>query len=231
MPRYQRPKGTADALPDQSPAWVFAESAFRGVCACHGYGEMRTPTFEQTELFVRSVGQTTDIVGKEMYTFEDRSGRSLTLRPEGTAGAVRAYLENNLMGQGEGHVAKLFYIAPAFRYERPQAGRLRQHHQAGLEAIGSLDPALDAEVIALFISFFRELGLTECSLMLNSVGCPVCRPVYREALQQTLRAVLPDLCGDCQARFETNPLRVLDCKRPECRDLTRRRAGQRGPSV
>lgn len=219
MPRYQRPKGTADVLPQDAPRWVFAESAFREVCARYGYGEIRTPAFEQTELFVRSVGETTDIVGKEMYTFEDRSGRSLTLRPEGTAGAVRGYLENNLMGQGEGHVAKLFYIAPAFRYERPQAGRLRQHHQAGLEAIGSLDPVLDAEVMDLFLAFFRELGLTECALMLNSVGCPVCRPAYREALRAALEDVLPELCGDCQARFETNPLRILDCKVPQCREL------------
>jgi histidyl-tRNA synthetase len=218
--KYRRPKGTADTLPQQAAEWVLVESTFREICARFGYGEIRTPMFEQTELFVRSVGETTDIVGKEMYTFEDRSGRSLTLRPEGTAGTVRAYLENNLMGQADGHVAKLFYIAPAFRYERPQAGRLRQHHQAGLEAIGSLDPAMDAEVIDLFLAFFRELGLTECSLMLNSVGCPVCRPRHREALRNRLRPVLPQLCGDCQARFETNPLRILDCKVPQCRELT-----------
>lgn len=220
MGKYHRPKGTADVLPDKIPEWVFAEGVFRNVCARFGYGEIRTPMFEQTELFVRSVGETTDIVGKEMYTFEDRGGRSLTLRPEGTAGVVRAYLENGLMGQAEGRVTKLFYIGPAFRYERPQAGRLRQHHQAGVEAIGSLDPALDADVIDLFMTFFREVGLVECKLMLNSVGCPVCRPKYREALKASLQAVLPELCGDCQTRFETNPLRILDCKRPKCRELT-----------
>jgi len=218
--RYKRPRGTQDVLPDQVPEWRLAEETFRRIADSFGYAEIRTPIFEDTELFIRSVGAETDIVSKEMYTFHDRGGRSLTLRPEGTAPVVRAFLENNLQGTDRGKVVKLFYIAPVFRYDRPQAGRYRQHHQAGIEALGSSSPALDAEVMHLAWVFYNALGLEKPALLLNSVGCPVCRPAYIEKLRGYLAGRVGELCADCQRRYEANALRILDCKNPTCRTAT-----------
>lgn len=215
--RYQRPRGTNDILPEETPLWNRVEETFRTLCRRYGYHEIRTPIFEDTDLFTRSMGEHTDVVSKEMYTFTDRGGRSVTLKPEGTAPVVRAYVENNLAAQGG--LSKLYYITPIFRYERPQAGRYRQAHQLGVEAIGSQHPALDAEVIALAMHFYRHLGISRLSLVLNSVGCPVCRPTYRERLREFARPFVQELCEACQTRYELNPLRMLDCKREKCRAL------------
>jgi histidyl-tRNA synthetase len=207
---FQKPPGTQDILPGKSELWQFVEKTARDVCRRYRFNEIRTPIFEATELFKRGVGETTDIVEKEMYTFEDRGKRSMTLRPEGTAGVVRAYVENKLFGEPD--LSKLYYIGPMFRYERAQAGRSRQFHQFGVEAIGSFDPAVDAEVIALGYSFYRELGLTGVTVDLNSVGTPAVRTVFREDLLAFLLPIKDSLCKDCQSRMERNPLRVLDCK-------------------
>lgn len=207
---FQKPKGTQDLLPGTVEKWQYIEQTARDLCRRYNYQEIRTPIFEQTELFQRGVGETTDIVEKEMYTFLDKGNRSMTLRPEGTAGVVRAYVENKLFGNPD--VTKLYYIGPMFRFERPQAGRYRQLHQFGIEAIGSLDPALDAEVIALGYMFYQELGLRDVVVELNSVGNSASRAAYRDSLQSFLRPMLPTLCEDCQSRFERNPLRILDCK-------------------
>lgn len=208
--KFQRPPGTQDALPGNSENWQFVERAARELCRRFRFREVRTPLFEMTELFRRGVGETTDIVEKEMYTFEDRGGRSMTLRPEGTAGVVRAYVENKLYGEPD--IAKLYYIGPMFRYERAQAGRYRQFHQFGVEAIGSSDPALDAEVIALGYSFYKEVGLSGVTVEINSVGTPAVRAAFRSKLLDFLLPMKDSLCKDCQARMERNPLRVLDCK-------------------
>ena len=207
---YQKPKGTQDFLPGTVEKWQYVEAKARDICRRFNYKEIRTPIFEQTELFQRGVGETTDIVAKEMYTFLDKSARSMTLRPEGTAGVVRAYVENKLYGEPD--VTKLYYIGPMFRYEQPQAGRYRQLHQFGIEAFGSADPAIDAEVIALGYLFYKELGLKDVVVELNSVGNAPSRAVYREKLQAYLKPMLPSLCKDCQERYERNPLRILDCK-------------------
>jgi len=207
---FQKPPGTQDILPGSSELWQYVENAAREVCRRYRFGEIRTPIFEGTELFKRGVGETTDIVEKEMYTFEDRGKRSMTLRPEGTAGVVRSYVENKLFGEPD--IAKLYYIGPMFRYERAQAGRYRQFHQFGVEAIGSADPALDAEVIALGYRFYAELGLTGVTVDLNSVGTPAVRAAFREKLLAFLEPLRESLCKDCQSRIERNPLRVLDCK-------------------
>ena len=204
------PRGTKDILPDQSRAWQFIESKIRTLCARYGYEEIRTPVFEHTELFQRSIGEKTDVVDKEMYTFTDRGGRSITLRPENTASVVRAYLENKLYGQKP--LQKLYYMGPMFRYDRPQAGRQRQFHQFGVEALGEGSPLLDSEIIILALDFLREVGLKNLTLSLNSVGCSKCRPLYREKLQDYFRDKLEDLCGDCRDRFERSPMRILDCK-------------------
>ncbi len=217
--RYHRPRGTQDILPDQIPEWLFLENTFRDICRRFRYGEIRTPIFEETDLFVRAVGEETDIVSKEMYTFTDRAGRSLTLRPEGTAPVVRALLENKLQGPDPHRIVKLCYIAPVFRYDRPQAGRYRQHHQAGVEAIGSQHPALDAELIHLATTFYRAVGIEGVQPLLNSVGCPTCRPSYVAALRKFLEQNLDRLCPDCQRRLHTNPLRVLDCKNEACQPI------------
>ncbi|HEY8487430.1 MAG TPA: histidine--tRNA ligase [Limnochordales bacterium] len=219
------PRGTQDVLPDDAARWHQVEQVARSVFAAYGYREIRTPILEHTELFARGVGEHTDVVEKEMYTFEDRSGRSITLRPEGTAPVARAYIEHGM------HLwpapVKLFYIGPMFRYERPQAGRLRQHHQMGAEALGSDDPALDAEAILLPMDIFRRLGLEQFTVKLNSIGCPSCRPAYRQALLEFLRPHAHELCPHCQRRLERSPLRVLDCKVPGCQELVR----QAPPSV
>jgi len=207
---YKKPKGTQDFLPGTVEKWQYVEAKARDICRRFNYKEIRTPIFEQTELFQRGVGETTDIVAKEMYTFLDKSARSMTLRPEGTAGVVRAYVENKLYGEPD--VTKLYYIGPMFRYEQPQAGRYRQLHQFGIEAFGSADPAIDAEVIALGYLFYKELGLKDVVVELNSVGNAPSRAVYREKLQAYLKPMLPSLCKDCQERYERNPLRILDCK-------------------
>ncbi|MFM9279213.1 histidine--tRNA ligase [Paenibacillus jiagnxiensis] len=207
---FQKPTGTQDLLPGVVEKWQFVEEKARDICRRFNYREIRTPMFEQTELFVRGVGETTDVVEKEMYTFKDKGDRSLTLRPEGTAGVVRSFVENKLYGEPD--VTKLYYIAPMFRYERPQAGRQRQFHQFGVEAFGAIDPAIDAEVIALGYQFCLDLGLNGVQVELNSVGNPVSRAAYRQRLLDFLNPMRDTLCKDCQSRMERNPLRVLDCK-------------------
>lgn len=212
---FQKPKGTQDLLPGTVEKWQHLEEIARKLCARFHYREIRTPLFEQTELFRRGVGETTDIVEKEMYTFLDKGDRSMTLRPEGTAGVVRSYVENKLYAEQE--VSKLYYIGPMFRYERAQAGRQRQFHQFGVEAIGSADPALDAEVIALGCEFYREAGIRDVTVEINSVGTPDVRAAYRDKLLAFLNPMAGDLCGDCRNRLERNPLRVLDCKKDQHR--------------
>ncbi|MFP4200940.1 MAG: histidine--tRNA ligase [Clostridia bacterium] len=210
-----RPRGTMDLTPADTPGWRHIESVAREVCRRYGYGEIRTPIFEHTELFQRSVGEFTDVVEKEMYTFDDRGGRSLTLRPEGTAPAARLYLEERLYA--EAAPSKIYYLSwPIFRYERPQAGRLRQHHQFGVECFGSEDPAVDAEIMALARDFLEELGLEDLVVGLNSMGCPGCRGDYREALRLHFEPHLDEMCDDCRRRHAQNPLRLLDCKEDRC---------------
>lgn len=204
------PRGTKDILPEEVTAWNFVEEKIRNVCKRYGFQEIRTPHFEHTELFHRGIGEGTDVVDKEMYTFEDRGHRSVTLRPENTASVVRAYLQNKLYGTG--NATKLFYIGEMFRYDRPQAGRMREFHQFGVESIGQESPMADAEVILLAVDFLESLGLKDLQLSLNSVGCPKCRPTYRKDLQEFFRDKLGELCEDCNSRFERSPMRILDCK-------------------
>lgn len=207
---FKKSPGTQDILPGTTEKWQFVEQKAREICRRFNFREIRTPIFESTELFQRGVGETTDIVEKEMYTFVDRGDRSITLRPEGTAGVVRSYVENKLYGEPD--VSKLYYIGPMFRYERAQAGRYRQFHQFGVEAIGAVDPALDAEVIALGYTFYTEVGLKGVRVEINSVGTPAVRAAFREKLLAYLEPKREILCKDCQARMDRNPLRVLDCK-------------------
>lgn len=207
----QIPRGTQDILPETVAEWQMIEAKAREICRLFNYKEIRTPMFEYTDLFQRGVGDTTDIVQKEMYTFEDRGGRSLTLRPEGTASVVRAFVEHKLFGRPN-QPTKLFYIGPMFRYERPQSGRMRQFTQFGVEALGSSDPAIDAEVIALAMTFYRQLGLKNLKLVLNSLGDPESRKAHREALIAHFKPSIHEFCKDCQNRLEKNPLRILDCK-------------------
>lgn len=207
---FKKAPGTQDILPGTVEKWQFVEQKAREICRRFNFREIRTPIFEATELFQRGVGETTDIVEKEMYTFVDRGDRSITLRPEGTAGVVRSYVENKLYGEPD--VSKLYYIGPMFRYERAQAGRYRQFHQFGVEAIGAVDPALDAEVIALGYTFYTEVGLKGVRVEINSVGTPSVRAAFREKLLAYLEPKREILCKDCQARMDRNPLRVLDCK-------------------
>ena len=212
--KYQSLRGMNDILPDETPVWQNIEASVHGVFQRFGYSEIRTPLLEKTELFSRSIGDLTDIVSKEMYTFTDKGDRSVTLRPEETAPVVRAAIENNLIGSDK--LAKLYYMGAMFRYERPQAGRLRQFNQAGVEAIGSNSPVLDAEIILLGIKLFEELGIKGLEVELNSVGCASCRPSYIKTLKAFLKEKLGDLCEDCNARYVSNPLRVLDCKKEKC---------------
>lgn len=212
--KYKAPRGTRDILPDEAAKWQHIEARYQEFCALYGFGEIRTPIFEQTELFARSVGEDSDIVSKEMYSFKDRSGRDLTLRPELTASVARAYLEHNL-GEKQQPI-KLYYSGPMFRYDRPQAGRYRQFHQFGLEIFGAAHPAADCEIITFCYNFFRSLNLSNLNIELNSVGCPVCRPAYRDVLVPYLEALEQDLCGDCRRRYRSNPMRVLDCKEESC---------------
>ena len=206
-------KGTRDILPPESGVWNRVEAIARQVFRAYNYHEIRTPIFEDTSLFARGVGEETDIVSKEMYTFEDRDGTSLTLRPECTASVIRAYIEHRL-DQNPG-VKKLYYIGPMFRRERPQKGRYRQFYQIGAEAIGSESPAADAEVIEMVVEILRAVGLDGFQLLINSVGCPKCRPRFIAALRERLQDVSGRMCADCRRRIDTNPLRVLDCKVPE----------------
>lgn len=207
---FQKPKGTQDFLPGTVEKWQYLEETARDLTELYRYREVRTPIFEQTELFKRGVGETTDIVEKEMYTFLDKGERSMTLRPEGTAGVVRAYAENKLYAEPD--VTKLYYIGPMFRYEQPQSGRSRQFHQFGIEAIGAVNPAIDAEVISLGYEYCRKLGLKDVRVEINSIGTGDTRTAYRSALLDFLTPMKAELCRDCQSRMERNPLRVLDCK-------------------
>ncbi len=215
--RYKAPRGTRDVLPEESWKWQRLERVFRATADRFGYREIRLPVFEETELFARGIGDATDIVRKEMYTFTDRKGRSLTLRPEGTAGVVRSFIEHN-MGRGS-RLTKLYYFCPMFRYERPQAGRYRQFWQWGLEAIGSMKPAVDAEIIHFSVSLFESLGLAGAEARVSSAGCPKCTPAYNELLRERLAGSLDQFCDDCQVRYERNPRRMFDCKNEHCLEL------------
>ena len=212
------PKGTKDMLPQDAYKWHYVESVARETAALFGFREIRTPMFEHTELFTRGVGETTDIVTKEMYTFLDKGGRSMTLRPEGTAGVARAFIENGLAQQTL--PMKAYYLASVFRYERPQNGRLREHHQFGVELYGSELPSADAEVIALAHTFLTKAGLKSLSLNINSIGCRECRAKYNAALKEYIGANLGNMCSACRDRFDRNPLRILDCKEEKCRAIT-----------
>lgn len=213
------PKGTKDMLPQEAYKWHYVENIARQTASEFGFKEIRTPMFEHTELFLRGVGETTDIVTKEMYTFDDKGGRSMTLRPEGTAGVARCFIENGLQ-QGVMPM-KAYYIASVFRYEKPQNGRLREHHQFGVECYGSDSPSADAEVIALAATLLKKVGLTQIELNINSIGCPECRAKYNKALKEYIGANLHLMCGQCQARFDKNPLRILDCKEEKCKEITK----------
>ncbi len=211
---YQAPRGTTDILPQEQAYWRYVEQKVAYIAQLYGYERIDGPTFEDTRLFARSVGEDTDIVTKEMYTFEDRGGSSLTLRPEGTAPVCRAYLEHGMHNRPQ--PVKLYYLASIFRYERPQAGRYRQHYQFGYEAIGDGDPALDGEVIDMAWQFFASVNLSQITLQLNSIGCQKCRPNYMAALKGYYADHTAELCPDCKTRLNKNPLRLLDCKQPAC---------------
>ena len=212
------PKGTKDVLPSDSYKWQYVESVAREQAKLYNFKEIRTPVFEHTELFLRGVGDTTDVVTKEMYTFKDKGDRSITLKPEGTAGVARSFIENGMAG---GVLpAKLYYIIPAFRYERPQAGRLREFHQFGVEVFGASGAETDAEVISLADSLLRKLGV-QVRLYINSIGCPTCRKAYNEALKAYFAPHLDKLCYDCKTRYEKNPLRLLDCKEEDCKEINK----------
>lgn len=216
----QAPKGTKDCLPKDSYRWQAIEEKMRQAAHLAGYQEVRTPVFEHTELFLRGVGETTDIVQKEMYTFKDKGDRSITLKPEGTAGAARAMIEGKLYA--DPLPVKMYYINnPIFRYENPQHGRLREHHQFGMECFGAKEPSADAEMIVTLLSMLDSIGLDDLIVHINSIGCPQCRPQYHEKLKDFLRGQLQQLCPACQERFERNPLRVLDCKEVSCQTIVK----------
>ena len=211
------PKGTKDTMPDQVYKWHYIENAFAEICRKYGFDEIRTPVFEHTELFQRGVGDTTDIVQKEMYTFQDYGKRSITLKPEGTSPVVRAYTEHKLYAGVQ--PTKLYYNIPCFRYEKPQSGRLREFHQFGVETFGTGDMMADAEIISLAYDFLHEMGITDIELRINSVGCPHCRKKHRAALKEFLRPKYEQLCDTCKDRFDRNPMRIIDCKSPVCHEL------------
>jgi len=213
----QAPKGTKDLLPADSYKWQYLEKRLRGIAATYGCREIRTPMFEHTELFIRGVGETTDVVQKEMYSFNDKGDRSITLKPEGTAPAVRAFIENSLYNDAQ--PTKMYYFTPVFRYENVQKGRLRQHHQFGAEVFGAQDASIDAEVISLAMRVFRELGITSIELNINNIGCPKCRKTYNDALKAYLKENYDNLCDTCKTRFEKNPMRILDCKDSNCKKI------------
>lgn len=213
------PKGTKDVLPSESYKWHYIENAVRKAASDFGYREIRTPVFEHTELFLRGVGDTTDIVNKEMYTFTDKGDRSMTLKPEGTAGVARSFIENGLDNNPQ--PTKMYYVTPVFRYEKPQSGRLREHHQFGIELYGSESPYADAEVIILAKHIFDVLGIENLELNINSIGCPKCRAEYSKALREYFSARKENLCPTCLERLEKNPLRILDCKVEECKETAK----------
>ncbi len=211
------PKGTKDILPDQIHKWHYVEEQWKDICRRYGFKEVRTPVFEHTELFTRGIGDTTDVVQKEMYTFEDHGGRSITLKPEGTSPAVRAFIEHKQYAEVQ--PTKIHYITPCYRYEKPQSGRLREFHQFGIEVFGTPNMMADAEVISLGYDFLTSLGITEIALRINSVGCPECRKKHRAALREFLTPKHDQLCDTCKTRFDKNPMRILDCKSPVCQEL------------
>lgn len=211
------PKGTKDMLPQQAYKWHYIEEAFAEICRKYGFEEMRTPIFEHTELFQRGVGDTTDIVQKEMYSFQDYGKRNITLKPEGTSPVVRAYVEHKLYAGVQ--PSKFYYNIPCFRYEKPQSGRLREFHQFGIETFGTGDMMADAEIISLANDFLEEMGITDIELRINSVGCPECRKNHREALRRFLEPKYDQLCDTCKDRYDRNPMRILDCKSPVCQEL------------
>lgn len=213
------PKGTKDLLPSQIHKWHYVEGKFAEICKKYGFKEIRTPMFEHTEVFARGIGDTTDVVQKEMYTFNDHGNRSITLKPEGTSGAVRAFIEHKQYAEVQ--PTKYYYVTDCFRYEKPQSGRLRHFHQFGVEVFGTPNMLADAEVIAIGYDFLNELGLGEIELRINSVGCPECRKKYREALKDFLRPHYDELCGTCKTRFERNPMRIIDCKSEICQEIVK----------
>ena len=211
------PKGTQDLLPQDSYRWQYVEEKFNNTAKVYGYKEVRFPTFEHTELFLRGVGDTTDVVQKQMYTFNDKGDRSITLRPEGTASVARSFIENGLFQLPM--PLKMFYNVPCFRYEKSQKGRLREFHQFGVEVFGAKGPVIDAEVVSFAVSFLNSVGLNDISVNINSIGCPECRAKYNEALKEFLRPKTEELCDTCKSRFDRNPLRILDCKSEICNKL------------
>jgi histidyl-tRNA synthetase len=216
---YKAPRGTFDILPQEHAYWKYVEEKATSLCQLYGYQPVSTPIFEDAQLFIKTVAGGTDIVDKEMYIFEDKSGQELALRAEVTAPVCRAYIEHGLFNLVQ--PVKLYYIGPAFRYERPQFGRYRQHHQFGFEALGESDPALDAEVIELAQQFFYSLGLSQFSIQLNSIGCKLCRPKYLEVLRRHYSSYTDRLCPDCKIRLVKNPLRLLDCKNASCQEIAK----------
>ena len=214
-----KPRGTEDVLPSEVKLWQKIENTARACCDLFGYKEIRTPVFESTELFSRGVGETTDVVQKEMYTFLDKGGRSVTLKPEGTAPLVRSYIENSLYANPQ--PTKLAYIIPCFRYEKPQSGRLREFHQFGIECFGAESPETDVEVISLAHTFLNKIDIKGISLYINSIGCPVCRKAYNEKLKEYFKAREESLCETCKERLEKNPMRIIDCKSPICSEIAK----------
>ena len=219
MATVSAPKGTADVLPSESYKWQYLEKNIREICAQYGFSEIRTPVFEHTEVFVRGVGDTTDVVTKEMYTFEDKGGRSITLRPEGTAGVVRSFIENGLFN--DALPSKLYYLINCFRYEKPQKGRLRQFSQFGIELFGATNPLTDATVISLPYTLFNRLGIKDLTLCINSIGCKTCRAEYRRALTGFFEDKKDALCPTCNERLYKNPMRILDCKSDICKSIAK----------
>jgi histidyl-tRNA synthetase len=214
---YQAPRGTVDILPEEQVYWRYVEQKAAAICSLYGYERIDTPTFENTKLFARGIGDGTDIVEKEMYSFKDKGDNDITLRPEGTASICRAYIEHGMANLPQ--PVKLYYLTSIFRYERPQAGRLREHHQFGYEAIGDADPVVDTEVIEMAWRFFQSLGLEKLSLLINSIGCKECRPNYLETLRKYYQRHSDNLCKDCRTRLERNTLRLLDCKQSGCQQF------------
>ena len=217
MLTIRKPRGTNDFFYESASKLEFIEKKIKDIVKLYGYGRIRTPIFESTDLFIRGIGEDTDIVGKEMFTFEDRGGRSLTLRPEGTASVVRAYIENSM--QNEFSINKLFYIGTMYRAERPQKGRYREFNQFGIECIGGSSPLIDAEIIALNINILKEFGIENINLLINTVGCQKCKPIYNKALIEAIGSRKEELCETCQRRYETNILRILDCKNEKCKEV------------
>ena len=215
MEKLQAIKGTYDILPEDAVLWQYIEENIREICELYGYGEIRMPVFENTDLFSRGVGDTTDVVQKEMYTFTDKGNRSITLRPEGTAGVVRSVLEHSLLAGAL--PLKLFYTITCYRNEKPQAGRYREFRQFGVEAFGSSDNSLDAEIISLAVTFLKRMGLKGLKVKINSIGCPKCRAEYNDSLRAYLKEHLSELCPTCNTRFEKNPMRIIDCKEEKCK--------------